>query len=915
MARLVEWGATLWRRLHFYLRRAEFERELAEEMRFHLEMKAEQLRRDGVPAADARSAAARQFGNVTLHRENAREVLTMGWVETLAQDLRYAVRSLRRSPGFTLVAVLSLAIGIGATTAIFTLVNVTLLKPLPFAAQERLAALYDALTPGVMTASDTVPFSYPRYALLRRSVPAFEDAAAFAWDDMILSADDGGASAEQLRVEQVSASYFPTLGVTALLGRTFLAAEDSSGGDPAVVLLSHGLWKRRFGADPAAVGRAVTLKGRPFTVVGVLPPDFAGLTGGDVDAWVPLHSRLLFGGRDAAMVTSASAMWLRMIARIRPGVSPDVVRAQLAAVPGDGRISFTGRKGTWVTGALPLAEARRHPMLEPLLTLLSTVAAAVLLIVCANLAGLLLARAQARRGELGVRMALGAGRGRLARQALTESGVLAAAGGVAGTALAYWLAAALVRLRPELPPTFTLLRSTDLLRSASLAPDWRVLLFALAATVAAGLLFGAAPALAAARADAGEVLKGGAGRWGTARAPARRALVVVEVALATTLLVGAGLMLRSFREVLRTDLGFEPRGVVALDVSWTDTALSASSARRAALLERIAALPLVEAVGQANCTPLGGGCTMMMAERVDGVAVERSGVPPLEQHVVSPDYLRALRIPLVAGRAFAAGDAGAGSPPVLVNETAARLFWPGTSAVGRRLVAGDAGRRDSSGAEVIGVVRDVPYGALEEPPAPAIYLLDTPAHRRTRTLTLVVRARGTAAARDPAALVPALRRALAEAEPGVATSAVRTMPEAVSKAVSSTRFVTALLALFAAVAAFLAALGVYGVLAYMVTQRWREFGVRMALGAEPARVLRLVVRQGAGLTALGVAAGCAAALAGTAALQRFLYGVGRTDALTFGAVALLVGLTGLLAAYVPARRAMRADPASALRGE
>ena len=923
MPALPDVGA-LWRRLRFYFRRAEFERELAEEMRFHVEMTADALKRGGASDEEARRAAARRFGNATLHRENAREVLTMSWVETLAQDLRYAARSMRRSPGFTAVAVLTLALGIGATTAIFTLVDVTLLKPLPYGAADRLVVAYEAITPGMMTASDTVIFTHVRYRHLRSAVPAFESVAAFAWGDMVLSGD-GAAPAERLRVERVSASYFPTLGVQAELGRVFLAEEDSGGGNPAAVLLSRGLWARRFGSDPAVVGRSVTLRGKPFTVVGVMPADFAGLSGGQIDAWVPIQSAALFGPGEASALTSPTAMMFRVVARLAPGVPPERAAAQVAAAGLEGRrlypVGFLrDHPGTIATGIVPLAEARRHPLLRPLLSLLAAATGAVLLIVCANLAGLMLARARARRAELGVRMALGAGRGRLARQALTESAALALAGGALGAALSVWMTAALVRLRPELPPAWALLRSTDLLASAPLRPDWRVLLFAVAATLAAGLLFGAAPAIASARADVSDVLSGaGAGRGATARASRRGplinqgpTLVVAEVAIATALLVGAGLMLRSLGELLRVDAGFQPRGLVAMQLAWADSGFAASPARRAALRARVAALPGVESVGEGNCTPLGNDCPRTVVEAVDGAAAAARELPMMEVHDVTPGVFRALGVPLRAGRAFderdTRADSLAGSPPVvIVNQAAARVLWPGVaSPVGRRLTAGSTSR------EVVGVASDVHYGVPNEPVTPALFFPDALGRGRQSGATLFVR---TAPGTRPAAAVPAIRRAIAEVEPSVAAYEARTMEDAARRATSSTRFVTTLLSLFAAVAALLAALGVYGVLAYGVAQRTREFGIRMALGAGARSVLALVLRQGAAMTAVGVAAGVGAALLASRALDRFLVGVARTDAPTLAAVAALVCLTGLLAAYLPARRATRVDPVRALRSD
>jgi predicted permease len=549
------------------------------------------------------------------------------------------------------------------------------------------------------------------------------------------------------------------------------------------------------------------------------------------------------------------------------------------------------------------AEARQHPLIRPLLLVLSIAVAGVLLIVCANLAGLLLARARAREAELGVRIALGAGRGRLARQLLTESVVLALLGAIPGIAIAYGGALALARLRPTLPPNYVLLRSVDLLEGVSLVPDARILAFATLLTVLVGLLFGAAPAVAASRMNIAELIKVAANRSGTGRTRGRRSLVVAQVALATTLLVGAGLMVRSFRAMMKSDIGFVPDHIVKLRISGGDSA-AATLSRRSEMLTRIAALPGLEAAASMNCPPLETDCIMMPVTKVDGRAVERDEFPPIEVHVVSRDFLRATGIPLRIGRPFDARETPGRPTAAILNESAARLIWRGQSPIGRRLST----MRDSTPpVEVVGVVADVKYDAIERPVRPAIYY-DAGQFSRSGGSVIIVRSRG-----NPVSALPAIRRVFAESDPTAAVYAVATGEEMLARAASSTRFVATLLVTFGALAAMLAALGVYGVLAYLVSQRRREFGVRIAIGAQPASLLALVVRQGAVLTALGLLIGVGGAIAATRLLSAFLYGVARSDALTYGAIILVVGVAGILAALIPARRATQVDPVTALR--
>jgi putative ABC transport system permease protein len=902
--------AMLMRRIRFYLYRERFESELAEEMRFHMEMKARDHEHAGMTAPDAEWAARRRFGNATRLKDQTGDVMAVGWVEAAIQDARYALRSLRQAPAFAAVAVASLALGIGATTAVFTLVNVILLRPLPFPDAARLVVTAQTVTPGFFYAVDSMPWTYNKYVRLRDMVPAFADASFSSWDEYNLRrtglpAGAPAQSAERIRAELVTTNLFSTLGARALIGRTIAAADSMPSTSGAVAVLSEPLWRRQFAGDTAVIGTAAVLDKLPVTIIGVMPASFTGIRE-SAEMWVPIKALAELGPRERREQME-NEMGV-VVARLAPSASLAAANAQVknaaralnAIFPPP---AFGSRKAEWSGGVVGFAEARRHPLIRPLLTVLSIAVGGVLLIVCANLAGLLLARARARESEMGVRIALGAGRGRLVRQMLTESLVLALAGGIPGVLIAYGGAAALARVRPTLPPNFVLLRNVDVLQGVSLAPDWRVVLFVTVLTVVVGMLFGAAPALAASRTNIAEIIKVAGSRAGTARVRGRCLLVVGQVALATALLVGAGLMVRSFRALLTSDVGFAADHLVTLRLSGGDSTL-ATVDRRAEMLARIAALPGMESAASANCLPLGSDCIFMPVSRVDARATTRGEYPPMEVHVVSRDFLRTLRVPLRRGRVFDSREAPGRPTAVVVNESAARLLWRGQSAVGRRM---STWNDSTPPVEVVGVVADVKYEAITAPARPAVYY-DAGQFSARGGSVIVARTRTR-----PADVLRAVRRVIVETDPTVAVFGVATGDEVVARAASSTRFVTMLLSGFGLGAALLAALGVYGVLAYLVTQRRREFGIRVAIGAQPSSVLALVARQGVVLTAIGVLIGVGGAVAATRLLSGFLYGVERTDVPTYAVIVVLVGAAGVLATLIPAVRATRVDPISALR--
>jgi predicted permease len=835
--------------------------------------------------------------------------MAVRWIETAVQDARYAIRALRLSPGFTAVAIASLALGIGATTAIFTLVNVMLLRPLPFPEANRLALAFQTITPGVFAPVDSMPWSYDTYLRLREMLPAFSSTGYARWQEYNvrrtgMPAGSPAPGATRLRAELVTPSLFSTLGATAMIGRTIVPGDTVPAATGAVAVLSEPLWRREFGGDSAVIGTTAVLDNLPVTIVGVMPASFTGIRE-NAELWVTLQAIRDLDTRDRRPIYDGGPG--TVVGRLAPNATIALADAQLkAAAQSLSAVirapSFSPDRAKWSGGVVSYAEARRHPLIRPLLLVLSIAVGVVLLIVCANLAGLLLARARARAAELAVRIALGAGRWRLVRQIMTESVVLAALGAVPGVFVAYAGAATLARIRPVMPANYVLLRAVDLLQGVSLAPDWRIIAFAIALTLAVGTLFGVAPAIAASRTDITDLIKVAGNSRGTTRARGRRWLVVGQVALATTLLVGAGLMVRSFRALLHSDVGFQASNVVMLRLTGGDST-SSTSARRDELLASIAALPGVSGAAAGNCPPLSARCGLTQITRVDDRRIADDALPPAEAHTVTRDFVRTLGIPLRSGRSFDSRDVAGQPAVVLVSEGAARLLWKGQSPIGHRvstLVAAGT-------AEVIGVVADVKYDGMDLPVRPAFYY----AYAQFRAFgagDVVVRG-----ITSPATLIPAIRGLIARFDPTIAISAVTTGDEVMSRATSSTRFIATLLVSFGVGAALLASLGVYGVLAYLVTQRRREFGVRIAIGAQPLSLLALVVRQGAVLVALGLGAGVVGAAAATTLLSTFLFGVTRIDVATYAAIVIVVGIAGVLAAFIPAVRATRVDPISALR--
>ncbi|HWS87821.1 MAG TPA: ABC transporter permease [Pyrinomonadaceae bacterium] len=798
----------------------------------------------------------------------------------LLQDMRYAVRRLLKSPGFAAVAVGALALGIGANTAIFSVVNSVLLRPLPYPAPEQLVQLWEARPRQNMPRVEIAPHEFLAWAEQSQS---FQRIAA---TDVAQYNLTGRGEPERVTGALLSAGYLPLLGVTPVQGRAFLEEEDRPGAND-VVVLSNELWQTRFNSDPSIAGQTLNLDGVACTIVGVLPRDFR------LPQNAALARPIAFNAEDRARPGSH---FLNVFGRLKEGVTVAQAEAEMATVAARVEQSLGGTNVGHQVVVVPLHEQIVGGSRTALLVLLGAVAL-VLLIACANVANLLLARAAARRREVAVRAALGASRWRIVRQLLAESLLLSAAGGALGLLLAVWGVELLVRLDP-----------TGVERAGEVTLDWRVLAFTLGLSLLTGLLFGLAPALQASKADFVEALKeGGRTGQGLARSRLRSGLVVGEVALTLVLLVGAGLLLKSFSRLLAVDPGLDPRNVLTMDVALPPAKYDEPQRVTAfyeRLLQEAAALPGVEAAGAVSVLPLAGD------DNSNFVQIEGRAPLPAGQALragrrnVSADYFRALGIALKRGRGFAASDARDAQPVLVINEAMARTFFQGEEPVGKRIRTGDR----SPWVEIVGVVGDVRHRGLDVDTRPEMFFPQT--QTPSRRMTLVVRAAG-----DPHALAAPLRERVRSIDQDQPVGNVRTMEEWVSESVASQRFTAALLGVFAAAAAGLAALGLYGVVSYSVAQRTHEIGLRVALGAQPRDVLRLVIGQGMALTLVGVAVGVAAALALTRVISGLLFGVGATDPGVFVAVPLLLAAVALLACYLPARRATKVDPMVALRYE
>ncbi|HEV2149543.1 MAG TPA: ABC transporter permease [Longimicrobiaceae bacterium] len=798
-------------------------------------------------------------------------------MDALLQDLRYALRTLAASRGFTAVALLCLALGIGINTTIFSAFNALYLRPLPFAEPDRLVAVHE-LDGGSGGVEDEI--SYPNFVDWTRDNGAFSGAAVYFHQAFNLAA---GETPEYVRGARVSPSLFGVLGVAPALGRGFREEEGSAGSD-AVAVLGYGLWQRRFGGDPRVVGSEVRLDGRPYTVLGVMPAGFAFPE--TEQLWTPLV---------ADPVKNRGSHWVRAVARLRPGVTREQAEASLGPVTRRLQADFPETNRDLEGRLAPFRDNLIPPDMRPVFHVMLGAVGFVLLIACANVANLLLARAAGRRREIAVRAAMGAGRGRIVRQLLTESVLVALAGGALGVLLARWGVDVLRAFIPEELPYWV---RFDL--------DGRVLAFTAAVSVATGILFGLAPALRASRADLQGALKDGTRGSGARQGRLRGALVVSEVALSLVLLVGAMLMVRSFLELRGADPGLDASGVLTtrLNLAGDRYASREQRARFAAeAVARLEGLPQVERAAAVSDLPLSGNVTSHTFE-VEGQPSETGRRPSAVYRPVTAGFFQVLGIPVVRGRGLSPHEVDANAPVMVVNETFARQHFSGADPIGWRVRTGS----DEPWFTVVGVSRDVREHKVHEPAGPTMYVPFPDG--APRGVTLALRTRG-----EPALAAAAVRAEMERIDPGLALFDMRTMREVMSLSFWDRGLFGGLFGVFAALALVLAAVGIYGVMAYAVASRAHEIGVRMALGARAPDVVRMVVRQAAMLAGLGVGIGLLAALGATRVLAGMLYGVTATDPATFLLVPLVLGGVALLAAWVPARRAARVDPMVALRAE
>jgi putative ABC transport system permease protein len=799
-------------------------------------------------------------------------------MEPLWQDLRYGIRMLFKHPGFTAIAVLTLALGIGANTAIFSVVNAVVLRPLPFEDPERIIRMWGKFSQG-----DHASTSPPDFLDYRAQNSTFEEFAAMMSSSYNLTGD---AEPERIIAADVTTNFFRALGVKPVQGRAF-SPEEEQPGLSRVAIISEGLWRRRFGGVLPITGKTLTLDGRSYTVVGVASNAARLLE--DTEVWVPLTF-------DHPMMKVRRFHFLRTIGRLKPGVTLQQAQADLDAVAMGLERQYPDSNKTWRLRLVPLREELLGDIRTGLYVLLGAVAF-VLLIACANIANLLLARAAGRQKEIAIRSALGARPARLIRQLLTESIVLSTAGGAVGLLLAVWGTELLVKMTPD-----------TIARANEIGVDNRVLGFTLLLSLLSGVIFGLVPALQTSRPDLTESLKeGGKGTVaGMGNNRTHSFLVVTEVALALVLLVGAGLLVQSFRRLQNVDPGFNPANTLTMRLFLPESKYGEPGRPRAFLdqvLERVAALPGVKAVGTTTHLPMrgGGGDTYF---KIEGRPFEDTNQHVTAQNPsISHDYLNAMGIPLVKGRPFTEQETKEPIKTVIINEAFARTYFTGEDPLSQRLVI-DMG--ESLTCEIIGVTRDIKQFSLQSQSPPTMYLPSIEVGRAS----LVVRTAG-----DPLAITSAVRAAVQSVDKDQPIANVLSMEQILSSSVAEPRFRTLLLSVFAALALVLAGVGIYGVMSYAVARRTHEIGIRMALGARPGDTLKLVVGQGMTLALIGVAVGLAAAFALTRLLSSLLFGVSATDPLTFAVIALLLTSVAMVACYIPARRATRVDPMVALRYE
>ncbi len=937
----MTWLRVFIHRLRGLFLKRRLEQELDEEIRSHLDMQIEDNLRHGMSPNEARYHALRKFGGVEQVKESYRDRYSLSAVDSTLQDLRYALRALRRSPGFAVVAALTLALGIGANTAIFSLIDAVLLKRLPVKQPEQLVLLRHADRRATVT-----PFGYHTYKQFRDQNQVFSGVLAYHPLRLTVSVD--GQPEPAVAGQLVSGNYYAVLGVNAALGRTIVPDDDRAPGESPVCVISHNYWQRRFAGDPVVVGKIIHLSGSPFTIVGVTPPEFFGLeVGSSLDISVPLmmQQQVMPGIRSYVDNNNYA---FTVMGRLRPGITMPQAQASLSVIYQQIVAEYAARGGkrsreSWIeerlvleTGGLGLSELRRQ-FSRPLLVLMTVVALA-LLVACANVAGLLLARAVARRKEIAIRLALGVGRLRLVRQLLTESVLLGSLGGLLGLLFAYW------GTRLLLP----LLSQGEIPTQLNLSPDARVLGFTAAVAVLTGVLFGLAPAFLATRVDMISALKsdapglatGSGSRGGTLAFG--KMFVVSQVALSLLLLIGAGLFVRSLQKLHQVDAGFDRENVLVmkLELVGSNNKTPQLAARYNELLRRVEEIPGVQLASLVGYSPMSRREWLVMGQRPEEnspMSVEGYTPQPGENMEIStmqvyPNSFAALGIPLLAGREFGLQDiqkwmpdlqctrggrpAEEAPPPTrvgIINESMARRFFGSESPIGRRFgfaSFGWCGPEQIGWIEIIGVVKDVKYTSLRNEGRAMYYLpfSQTPSGRGQ--MTLVVRMAG-----NPTTVAAAVRREAQALDPQMPMFEVETLATQVAASLREERLVATLSSGFGLLALLLSCLGLYGILSYTVAQRTHEIGVRMALGAKRLDVLWLVLRDALRLVLLGAALGIPAALAAARLVSSQLYGISAGDPVAIGLATLVLLAVAAVAGYLPARRATRVDPLVALRRE
>jgi putative ABC transport system permease protein len=814
-------------------------------------------------------------------------------METILQDLRYGVRMLIKTPSFSIVAVIALALGIGANTAIFSVVNAVLLKPLPFTDADKLMMVWETdSSRGQLRGSA----SYPNFADWRDQNHVFEHMAAYHGNDFIMT---GRGDSTRLQGAVVNADLFTLLGVSPVLGRGFLPDEDKPGDTGRVVLLSYELFQKRFGSDPNAVGQSMVLDGKTYTIVGVMPQSFQFPIQNDpVELWTTVA--IDREGKEP-ITDMRGAHFLAVIGRLKPGVLIDQARAEMTSIGARLEQQYPDKNLHHSVGIQPALEALVGDVRPTLLILLGAVGC-VLLIACANVANLLLARAMTRHKEMAIRTALGASRARVVRQLLTESLLLSLAGGALGLVVAVWWSDLLVAMGKQ-----------DIPRALQVGIDWRVLGFTLGVSLLTGILFGLVPALHSSKTELTETLKegarGGSGE-GARRNRVRSVLVVSELAIAVILLVGAGLLIQSLWRLRQVSPGFNSQNVLTFVVGVPEVKYPTAKQSQFYhdLVARLEALPGVVSAGAVIPLPLNGDRFSISFE-VEGRPVAKGDQPSADFFVIAPGYFKTMGIPLIKGRDFTDRDDKKGPPVVIVNEAFARKHFPNEDPVGKRIKPGISTDEDKPVMrEIIGVAADVKNRNLSSEMRTG-YFLPT-AQMPFNQMTVVLKTTN-----DPHSLITAVQREVVAMDKELPVFNIKTMEEYISASVAAPRFNTTLLAIFAAVALVLTIVGLYGVMSYSVAQRTNEIGIRMALGAQTSDVLRLIVSQGFKLVVVGLVLGLIVAFALMRLIASLLFGVTTKDPVTFAAVAILLTVVALLACYIPARRAARVDPMEALHYE